>query len=115
MKKFIPLLLLLLSGAANADQYYRARTITGVAVGVYAGQSILLFSVSGDTGGMTACAATKRFAISSNSPAYKDIVAIVLAAYHSKESNIDVNAIPTCSMFPNAQDVQGVKSGNMPF
>jgi len=115
MKKYIPLVLLLLSGFANADQYYRARTITGVGVGVFNGQSILFFSVSGDTSAMTGCAVTKRFAISSNSPAYKDIVAIVLAAYHSKESNIDVNTLPTCNMFPNAQDVHGVKSGNMPF
>lgn len=106
---------MLTSIPAMAYDYFRGRTITGVGVTSSNSVSVLFFSVSGDLAGMPSCAATKRFAINSNSPNYKEVVSLVLAAYHSQEKNIDIAANSSCNTWENAQDLIGIKSGNMPF
>ena len=109
------LVMTLQSSSANANQYFRERTITGVGVYTQGGVSILLFKISGDLTGIAPCAITGRFAINSSSPNYKEVVSVVLSAYHSKENKVDLNVSPSCNSFGNAQDVVGVKIGDMPW
>jgi hypothetical protein len=118
VKKIITVFAVLMaiqSTSSYANQYFRGRTITGVGVYTQGSASILLFKISGDISGNAPCAVTGRFSINSTSPNYKEMVSLVLSAYHSKENNVDINVLPSCSAFGNAQDVLGVKIGDMPW
>ena len=99
----------------QAAEYFRGRTIIGAGVFVYGDKSILLVDISGDKSNMPACASTGRFAIDSSSPAYKDVVALVMTAYTKGDTNVDINATSSCASWANAQDFIGIKVGTMPW
>lgn len=99
----------------QAAEYFRDRTIIGAGVFASAGKSILLIDISGDKSTMPACATTGRFAIDSSSPAFKDVVALVMTAYAKGDTNVDINATGSCIGWANAQDFIGIKVGTMPW
>lgn len=99
----------------QAAEYCRDRTIIGAGMFASAGKSILLIDISGDKSTMPACATTGRFAIDSSSPAFKDVVALVMTAYAKGDTNVDINATGSCISWANAQDFIGIKVGTMPW
>lgn len=117
IKKFAAGLFLLLFSLpiVQAAEYFRDRTIIGAGVFASAGKSILLIDISGDKSTMPACATTGRFAIDSSSPAFKDVVALVMTVYAKGETNVDINATSSCTSWANAQDFIGIKVGTMPW
>lgn len=100
---------------ATAAEYFRGRTIIGAGVFVHGDKSILLIDVSGDKSTMSACAITRRFAIDSSSPGFKETVAVVMTAYAKGENNVELAANNGCESWGNAQDFFGVKIGSMPW
>lgn len=96
-------------------QFFRERQITGIGVASFNGVSIFYVQLNGDLSSMTNCATTKRFAVNSLNPSYKDITALALAAYHSKDKKIDILATTSCESWSNSQDFIGIKSGDMPY
>ena len=54
-------------------------------------------------------------ALDSSAPHYKDTVALVMAAYTTKVNTIDVYVTDSCNYFNNAQDINSVKAGSMPW
>ena len=113
-KVIMLLVCLMMSEAVIADAfYYRNRTITGVGVYYTGDKSLLLFSISGPLDGKPSCAATNRMAISSSAPQYKEIVSLVMTAYATKDSKVDVYVTDSCKHWGNAQDILGVKMGDM--
>ena len=106
----------LFSTAVNAElQSFRDRQITGIGVASSNGVSIFYVQLNGDLSSMTNCATTKRFAVNSQNPSYKEITALALAAYHSKDKKIDILATTSCASWSNSQDFIGIKSGDMPY
>jgi hypothetical protein len=118
MRKIIAVVILFFMAAQQsvmALEYFRGRTIIGAGVFVHGDKSILLIDVSGDKSTMSACATTRRFAIDSRSPGFKETVAVVMTAYAKGENNVDVMANNSCQSWENAQDFFGVKIGSMPW
>jgi hypothetical protein len=114
-KYLIAVVLFIASTSAYADHYYRNVTIT--AAGIYGsnGQSILFVDFNGDKTTMTACAATKRLAINSSAPHFKEMVAIAFTAYAKADNKVDILVNESCNYWSNAEDLAGIKMGNMPW
>ncbi len=112
-KTLIIAAIFLLSIESFAESYYRNRTILGAGVYYVGSHSVLMFTVDGDKSNMVSCAGTKRFAINSSAPHYKELVSIVLTAYTSGQNNVDVYATESCTYIGNAQDILGVKMGEI--
>ena len=98
-----------------AAHYYRNVTIKGAGIYSSGGKRILLIDITGNKSGMAGCATTKRLALSDNSPHYEEMVAIALAAYTSKDTQVDVYVTETCNHWGNAEDILGIKMGAMPW
>ena len=79
------------------------------------GNSILFIDIDGDKSGMASCASTRRFAINSSAPHYKEMVSIAMTAYASAQKSVDLTVSDTCNHFGNAQDLIGIKMGIMPW
>ena len=112
---FVLVAILTISFEAFGDSYYRNRTIVGAGIYYSGNISILLFGIDGDKSGMVPCASSGRFTINSNAPHYKEIVSLVLTAYASKQNTVDLYVTESCNYFGNAQDVLGVKMGDIPW
>ena len=116
MKKVTLLIIsLLVANSVSATQYFRDRTIIGAGVYYSGSKSILFIDIDGDKTGMAACATTKRFAIDSTTPNFKEMVSIAMTAYATGENSVDLSVNPTCNHWSNSQDLRGIKIGKMPF
>ncbi|NOU52328.1 hypothetical protein HG263_17515 [Pseudoalteromonas sp. JBTF-M23] len=116
MKRMLIVILgLLMCKNVFAADYYRGRTIIGVGVYSTGSNSILLIDVDGDKSGLPACAATKRFAISSTAPHYKEVMSLAMTAYAKQDNTVDIRVLNSCGYFVNAADILGIKTGVMPF
>ena len=121
MKKLISLLMVitfLSSSVSDGNSYYKVRTITGVSITYVGDKSVLMVAISGALDAIPNCAkeqGLERLAIDSSNPHYKEIVALVMAAYVSKDKSIDFYVTDTCNFFPHTQDIFAVKMGTMPF
>ena len=109
----IALTLLFISSNAFAGSYYRDRTITGVGIYYVGDESVLLIDISGAKTGIPACANSKRLAINSSAPHYKEMVSIAMAANVSGQKTVDIYVTDTCRYYGNAQDILGIKMGIM--
>ncbi|MBO2587801.1 hypothetical protein [Shewanella algae] len=117
MKKYVYFLMVYLfcSNAFAANYYYRERTIIGAGIYYSGDKSILIIDIDGDKSGMSACASSRRFAISSTAPHYKEMVSIAMTAYASVQNSVDLYVTDTCNHWGNAQDLLGIKMGKMPW
>jgi hypothetical protein len=115
MKKLLIVLLLGFCANANADHYYRNVTITAAGIAGSGGKSILYVDFIGDKAGMAACAITRRLAIDSGAPQYKEMVAIALMAYAKADTKVDILVNDSCNYWGNAEDIVGIKMGDMPW
>jgi hypothetical protein len=116
MKKIILIAILFVFCAnANADHYYRNVTITAAGIYGSGGKSILFVDFIGDKAGMTTCAITRRLAIDSGAPQFKEMVAIALMAYAKADTKVDILVNDSCNYWGNAEDMIGMKMGDMPW
>jgi hypothetical protein len=116
MKKIILIALLFgFCANANADHYYRNVTITAAGIYGSGGKSILFVDFIGDKAGMTTCAITRRLAIDSGAPQFKEMVAIALMAYAKADTKVDILVNDSCNYWGNAEDIAGIKMGDMPW
>ncbi|GLT19417.1 hypothetical protein GCM10007938_31990 [Vibrio zhanjiangensis] len=116
MKKLLFILCgLVITTNVLAEDYYRNRTIVGAGIYYSGANSILFIDIDGDKSGMPACASTRRLAIDSTAPNFKEMVSFALTAYTSKQNSVDINVTPTCNYWSNSQDIKGIKMGVMPF
>jgi hypothetical protein len=111
----ILIITLLYCNSVWAANYFRDRTITGVGITYQGDKSVLMFTIDGSMEGQPTCATTNRLALDSSAPHYKEMVALVMAAYAKKDQKVDVYATTTCNYFNNAQDVLALKAGDMIF
>jgi len=117
MQKYVSLLIISIffCSSVSATNYYRERTIIGAGISIVGGKSLLFIDIAGDKSGMPACAVTRRFAINSSAPHYKEMVSIAMTAYASDQKTVDLHVADTCNYYGNAQDLIGIKIGNMPW
>ncbi|TQF67361.1 hypothetical protein [Pseudoalteromonas luteoviolacea] len=115
MKKIALFLAVMLVSTSASAQYFRDRTIVGAGVFYKGTNSILFVEIDGDKSAMTECATSKRFAIDSSMPNYKEIVSFVMAAYMKRENKVELLTDTKCTKWGNAQDILGIKVGNMAF
>ncbi|WP_325892217.1 hypothetical protein [Grimontia sp. NTOU-MAR1] len=108
-------ILFLFCSSVSAASYFRARTIIGAGIYYSENRSILMIDISGDKSGMPQCASTRRLAISSTAPHYKEMVTIAMTAYTSQQNNVDIYVSDTCNHWGNAQDILGIKMGTIPW
>jgi len=115
MKKVIVIVMFLLVAAESlaGQSYFRGRTIVGAGVYAQGGKSILFVKVDGDLSGMENCANSLRFAVNDDLPHFKELVSVALTAYASGKNNVDVFVKGSCNYFGNAQDILGIKIGEM--
>ncbi|MBA6233641.1 MULTISPECIES: hypothetical protein [unclassified Colwellia] len=106
---------LMIINSVSAAEYFRERTIVGAGVYYSGTKSILFVDIDGDKSTMSSCATTKRFAIDSNTPNFKEMVSIVMTAYATGEESVDLIVNTTCNHWGNAQDLLGIKIGKMPW
>ena len=114
MRKLVLLLVgVLFFNSASAAEYFRGRTITGVGVFYSGAKSILFITIDGDKSSMSPCANSKRFAIDSNTPNFKEMVSAAMTAYATKDKKVDLIVNKTCNHWGNSQDLLGIKIGDM--
>lgn len=106
---------LLIANSVSAAQYFRDRAIIGAGVYYSGSKSILFIDIDGEKTGMAACATTKRFAIDSTTPNFKEMVSIAMTAYATGDRTVDLVVNPSCKHWGNSQDLTGIKMGKMPF
>ena len=111
----VSFILLLFSNVLIANTYFRNTKILAAGIYYSGDRSILLINFEGHNTTMASCATTKRFAISSSAPHYKEMVSLVMTAYVSGQTSVDVYASDTCNHWGNAQDIRGIKMGPMPW
>ncbi|CCN37647.1 conserved exported hypothetical protein [Vibrio nigripulchritudo SO65] len=116
MKKVVFTLigLLFINGVAAAERFTN-RTIVGAGVYYSGSKSILFIDINGDKSAMTGCATTKRFAIDSTTPNFKEMVTVAMTAYATGENSVDIIVKKSCTHWSNSQDLVGIKIGKMPF
>ena len=111
MKKFLAIVLALVSFSALAELQSHKGKITGYIASKNSTAEIFYFKLEGNPVG--GCNTTSRFAVDSNSVHYKGIQSAVLASFHSKtEVNVYFNG--SCNSAPNAFDVLWVCVGDIP-
>jgi len=112
-KLLVSLSFFIVCESALAADYYRDRVITGVGIYHQGGESVLLIDISGTKDALPTCASSGRLAISSSAPHYKETVALAMAAKISGDTAVAVYVTGTCNYFGNAQDILGVKMGDI--
>jgi hypothetical protein len=116
MKKIIIMIAsMLIIDSVYAADYFRERTIVGAGVYYSGSKSILFVDIDGDKSGMSSCATTKRFAIDSSTPNFKEMVSIAMTAYATGEKSVDLIVNTTCNHWGNSQDLLGIKIGKIPW
>lgn len=89
-------------------------TVTGFIPGNVSGTSVFVFQTSSNPSSSAAsCNGTLRFAMASTNPQYSSTVAAVMAAYASGSPVIAVGT-GSCTVLPNAEDLNYVCVGTIP-